>query len=165
MFWRPPLFLRAGVERNASIEYISTNFLWRRCWAYLAFGGPHISIKRGNEKRRILWDTITQKSGKNTKNETCFVCTIFHQKNSTSGFWGMAIHQILHTNSNLFCPYGLIENIFNMYSHWFSEDYSQCGSYWIFMLFRFYVKSILESLKVLKLRFLLFLDLWIFFIW
>ena len=73
MFWRPPLFLRAGVERNASMEYISTNFLWRRCWAYLAFGGPHISIKRGNEKRRILWDTITQKSGKDTKNETCFV--------------------------------------------------------------------------------------------
>ena len=53
----------------------------KKTYLYLLLLGVPISIKRGNEKRRILWDTITQKSGKNTKIK-CVLCvpTIFHQK-------------------------------------------------------------------------------------
>ena len=38
---------------------------------------------------------------------------------------------------------------------------AQCGNFRIFLSLRFYVKSILENLEVLKLLFLPFLGLWI----
>ena len=37
--------------------------------------------------------------------------------------------------------------------------YPKCGNLWIFLSFRFYVKSILDSLQVLKRSFLPFLEL------
>ena len=42
---------------------------------------------------------------------------------------------------------------------------AQCGKFKIFLSLRFYVKSILEKLEVLKLQFLPFLGLWILSIW
>ena len=44
-------------------------------------------------------------------------------------------------------------------------NYSQCGNYRIFLSFRFYVKSILENLGVLKVPFLQYLALRILLIW
>ena len=42
---------------------------------------------------------------------------------------------------------------------------AQCGNFRIFLSFRFYVKSTLENLEVLKLPFFAYLGLWFFLIW
>ena len=72
-----------------------------------------------------------------------------------------------HNDNNFFYFWKAVNS-----KSWFSKKLHQkiltfphCGKCRIFLSFKFYVKSILENLEVVKLRFLPFLGQWILFKW